>query len=132
MSYTLEKLPGEAVIVYTQGPATHETQGIAETLDDIARLLDEQTDPVFLVWNVGGMSIDLDDLIQSASRAGRGSNAVLHHPRVRENVYVVSNRMVRLAIKGLESATFGRAKVVLFDTLEEALSYCRQQPKSPV
>jgi hypothetical protein len=130
MSYTLEKLPNEAIIVYTQGPATHETQGIVETLDDIAHFLNAQSDAVFLIWNVGGMSIDMDDLIQSASKAGRGSNAVLHHSRVRENVYVVSNRMVRLAIKGLESATFGRAKVIQFDTLDEALSYCREQLKS--
>lgn len=130
MSYTIEKLPGEAIIVYTQGAATPEEQGIVETLEDIARCLDQQTERVFLVWNVGGMSIELDDLVQSASKAGRGSNAVLHHPKVRENVYVVSNRMVRLAIKGLESATFGRAKVVLFDTLDEALSYCRDQLKN--
>lgn len=127
MSYTIERLSDEPIVVYTQGPATRDTQGIAETLDDIARALDEQTDKVFLIWNVGSMTIELDDLIQSASKAGRGSNAVLHHTNVQENVYVVSNRMVKMAIKGLESATFGRAKVVMFDTLDEALGYCRAQ-----
>lgn len=128
MAYTIDKLPDEPVLVFNQDPVFDPNQSVPQTVADVAAALDAQPGPVFMIYNIGAMSIELDDLIQAASRAGRGaqgSSAVLHHPNVRENVYVVSHPVVRMAVKGLESATFGRARVILFATLDEALAYCR-------
>jgi hypothetical protein len=44
-----------------------------------------------------------------------------------ESINISSNTLVRMATKGLESATFGKVKVLVFATLDEALKYCRGQ-----
>jgi hypothetical protein len=131
MTYTLSKLPDEPIIIYDQDVNRDDSQSIADSLDAIAKLLDEQTEKCFLIYQIPNIRIELDELMQAASKAGRSSNGVLHHPNLRENVYVVDNALVKMAIKGLESATFGRAKVILFGSLEEALSYCRDKSGAP-
>lgn len=125
MAYTLEKVPGLPVILYIQGAEPDSQQSIGGTLESIARLLDEQTEKTFVVWSIQGVKINVDELVEAASKGGRGSDAVLHHPNLRENIYVVSGSLLRMAVKGLESATFGHVQLKVVDSVEEALSYCR-------
>jgi len=126
MSFTIQKAPDLPVVILSV-----ETRHILEELEGfdapLTELLDAQTQPVFLVADLTGMAISLDDLTVGASAIGRTPAARLHHPSVRENLIVTRDGMMKLAVAGLRTATFGSAAVRVFDTVEQALDYCRER-----
>ena len=126
MSYTIQKISDASAVLLTV-----ETRHILEELETfdqpLTDLLDSQTERVFLIADLTGMAITLDDLTVGASVIGRSPAARLHHPHVRENLLVTRDGLIKLAAAGLRTATFGGAKVRVFETAEQALDYCREQ-----
>ena len=125
MSYTFVRQPDSPIIVFTEHPNGGDPmQDVPAAIAEAARLLDQQPSPVFLVFDLREVSIGLHDIMSAASMGARGQNAVLHHPMIRENVYVTTDPKMKMAIQGLATATFGFVRLSRFDTLEEALEYC--------
>jgi hypothetical protein len=132
MPTLVEKLSGEPiVVVHAQKSDANVRQEMADAVKVINEALDSQTEKVFLIVNMTGITMALDDIIQGAGMSARGQRAMLHHPNVRESMYVVTDRMMKMAVKGLNSATFGQVKAQVFDTVEDAVSYCRGQIGEP-
>lgn len=126
MLYTIEKLPEEPIIILVH-EGQQDPQEIDEAADEIVPLLDAQPEPVFLVLDIRGLAIRLEDMPAAAAKATRGSGAPLHHPNIRENLIVSSSGLVRLGAQGLRSATFGNVNVRVFETPEQAIDYCREK-----
>jgi hypothetical protein len=126
MSFSIEKVPGEPIVILTV-VTKHVMTEMEDFDDDVTALLDAQTEPVFMVLDVTGMAISLDDLTVGASTVSRRPGERLHHPNVRENLVVTHDGMMKLAVMGFRTATFGNAKIRSFDTPEQALDYCREQ-----
>jgi len=114
-------------VVLTQQPDSEIGEEFPQAMQQLAELLNIQPDPVYLVLNLSGINMSMDDLLKTSSSAARGPDAVLHHPQVIETYYVVTNAMLKLGVTGLTSETFGSAKVRAFDTYEEALAYCHER-----
>jgi len=124
MDYQIEQLPGEPIIVCTVREAASNAQESAAEIEKLFDLMDRQSQPVVLVFNMLRASLSLDDLIQGANVAAR-QKALYSHPMLRENVIVTQSRLIDLALKGLNSATFGHIKVKVLKTLDDALAYAR-------
>jgi hypothetical protein len=126
MSYTIEKIPGAPIVVLTL-----ETRHILAEMDvfddELTALLDSQPEPVFMIHNMINAVISLEDLTIGASATARGPGERLHHPNVRDNLLVTHDGMMKLAVSGLRTATFGNVKIRAFDTREQAIAYCHEQ-----
>jgi hypothetical protein len=57
----------------------------------------------------------------------RETGALLTHPLMKEFLVVTNVKLVELAAKGLSSDIFGNVAVQVFETLEDALAYAREQ-----
>jgi hypothetical protein len=126
VSYTIRKAPDAPAVILTV-----ETRHILEDMrgfdQPLTDLLDAQAERVFLIADLTGLAISLEDLTVGATVIGRSPAARLHHPNVRENLLVTHDGLIKLAAAGLRSATFGSARVRVFETVEQALDYCREQ-----
>jgi hypothetical protein len=127
MGFTVEKLPGEPIVIYTQISGGNASDEMKLSIAENVRVLDAQTEPVYLINDMRAHKLNLDQILQGASMVARGDNALLHHPMIRENIFVVTDPMMKTAITGLSSATFGQVKMIRFDTVEDALAYCREK-----
>lgn len=126
MSFTIEKIPGEPIVILTVESKQVLTE-LAVFDEQLTAVLDAQNEQVFLIPDMSNISLSLDDLTVGANTIARGPGQRLHHPNVRENVMVTRDAMLKLAVIGLRTATFGSAHITVFDTREQALAYCRER-----
>ncbi len=121
MPFTLQKLPDEPIILYTLVNYNYEEDGLIST--QIAQqLLDEQTGPVFLIADMREAHPGFDDMIKAVNISARQFN-LFRHPNVCETLIVTRESLIALAAKGLDSAVFGKVKLRVFGTLDEAIAY---------
>ena len=126
MSYSVEKLPDEPIVVTTlHADYSNDQDGEASMIETVA-LLDAQSEAVYYIFDVSRYSPSFDDVIAAVNWGGPGKSPTLRHPNVREPLIVTHSSMVKLAAQGLKSATWGHLIVQVFGTVEEALAYARQ------
>lgn len=127
MKSPVEKLPGEPIIlcVVTKDPAMMET--LSADLAELVGQLDAQPEPVYMIYDLRGVSLGLDDILNTTNATARKPGAMLHHPNIRQNVLVATDALYHLVAQGLSSVTFGQVKMPVYKTLEQALDYCREQ-----
>lgn len=125
MPITIEQIPDAPILVVRGDQADRDV--LEETLEvnsQISALLDTLSQPVFLVVDLREISMSLEDVLQVAIVSARGQDSLLHHPNIRENIFVMRSGLLRMAAKGLNNLMFGLLTPGIFDTLEEALGYC--------
>lgn len=127
MPHTIVKLPDEPIIMVHSTEGKDRVGDMIRAINDIRDCLDQQDETVFLIVDTRDVSMSVDEVMQGAILAARGQNAMLSHRKIRERIFLLSDPMVRAAVRGLESATFGLLKARSFTTVEEALDYCRSQ-----
>ncbi len=121
----IEKVPDAPIIIVHSEQSDDNLAEMQSSVAEITQALDTQTEKVFLITDMSRVTMDLNDIIQAASMSARGQKSLLHHPNIRESVFVLTDRFISLAVKGLNSATFGKVNARLFPTLDEAVAYCR-------
>jgi hypothetical protein len=125
MGFNYEKLPDDGIIIVTYHEDYDVRLHAAASIEEGTKLLDAAQTPTFLVIDATAVSIDLDDLISSASLATRQTR-FFTHPIIREILLVTRSKLISLAAKGLDSVAFGHVKIRVFDTRDNALAYVRQ------
>ena len=124
MSYSIEKLPGEPVILTIMGE-DFSMEEHEEFLGELIALFDSQPEPVYLIADVENYTFSLQDLLIAVNKAARGGAAILHHPNLAGTLTVSTSKLMRLSAKGVKSDTFGNVHAEIFNTVEEALTYVR-------
>lgn len=126
MPIRLERLPDVPILVVhstqTDGDIATDTE---ETVRILAAALDAEAELVYLIIDLSTIRMDLADIMHSANVSARERSSVLRHPHIRQTGYVLTDGLIKMAVKGLESATFGRIKSPIFDTLDEAIAHYR-------
>jgi len=125
MPFSVDKFPSLPAIIFVQSGSQVASEA-QSALGQLIPLIDEQTEPVFLIMDVRQLSIGLEELPATAALAALRPDALLHHPKLRETLIVSKEGLVRLAAQGLKSAIFGSVKVKVFETTEGAVDYCRE------
>lgn len=129
MAYTIDKLSDCPVILMTLLPGANEIE-VAPALHKTLDLLSEQPGPVFLIYDLTVFSVNLDGMLRAAEIAPRGGRDVLHHPNVRENIFVVPDTLLWLAIRHLAANLAGESRIRRFAMVDDALTYCRAEAAS--
>lgn len=123
-TFTIEKLQDEPIIVWSTLDEWDWERDMPEASHQVARTLDAQTAPVFWVSDIRNASMSLDEAIFTANFLAKDTK-FHEHVNIREILIVTPNMFVKLAAKGLKSASFGNMPVRVFDTFEEAVAYAR-------
>ncbi len=127
MASHIEIVPDAPIIIETRVPSS-DLSDAEEGIQQMAKLLDEQPAPVYLIIDVKGLRITMDDLLTTASQVSRGPGAFLHHPKIIEVLVIVSgDNFLKYGAVGMRSDTFGNVRIRTFDTVDQALEYCHQQ-----
>jgi len=127
MAYQLEQLPDEPIVICTISQNYDMATDAPLFAQEIEVLASSRSEPFYLVIIEAGYTPGFDDVIVGANVATRGEHPVFRNPGLREVLYVTSNKVTQLALKGLNSPIFGNTRVKVFGTQEEALAYARSQ-----
>jgi hypothetical protein len=128
MSYTLSSLDGGCILLFTIHAdfeiATELVKASREALD----LFEQCPGPVVFITDTCALHINnLNDILQGGSAVRSPESMRLSkHPKLRKSISVIDNRVITLAAKGLNSATFGYVETTIFETTEDALDYARK------
>lgn len=127
MNYKIEVLPNEPIMLYTMLEQFSMAQDGPQAQDEAREILEQSSQPMFMILDVTGRSVTLDDVVHGASQSARGKQPILQHPKVRKVILVATSSIVKIATKGLNTATFGNVDISVFGTVDEALTYVRSQ-----
>jgi hypothetical protein len=124
MAYKLTVLPNEpAVVLALYGPAQGDK--IQATRDESIALLDAQDRPVYFIVDFTESQITFDHIMKGAALAGWGETSFLHHPNVREALFVTSSDVLENVAEGMRGEMYGNLSIMTFRTLEDAQAYIR-------
>ncbi len=122
---TFNKLPDEPIVIVTLSGSSAELSDTERDPTQLHSLLSIVSEPVFLILDMSGAQLSLNELMRGASGAFRGDTPTFRHPNIRELIQVSNDPTLEIAAKGLDSEVFGNIKIQLFQTLGEALAYAR-------
>jgi hypothetical protein len=123
MKYAIQQLDDVPAIMVTCYANFNPNTDLETVNRDTVKVLEDQPNPVFFVVNTLEANIDFDGMVLTASSTSREAGGVFHHPKVREVVFVTTNRMTEMGVKGMDSQAFGFTKIRIFSSIEEALDY---------
>ena len=123
MAYSIQQQPGSLILSFMDEQDGSVMVDLVRSLDKAITILDELSQPVYLVIDFRRISMNVDDLLKVSSTLARGPNPVAHHANVVATLFVSTDPSVRLATSGLASPAFGAVKLAQFATLEDALAY---------
>jgi hypothetical protein len=125
MNYSVEVLPGEPIILMCLYAEARVSEDMSRSSVEVKALLDQAAEPVFLIMDMSKMTISLNDIILGSNMGTRSEQPLNRHPQLREMLFVSPSALVKLAVKGLNTVTFGNLEFKVFDTVDDALTYVR-------
>jgi hypothetical protein len=126
MPYHFELATDRPVLLDTMEPP-FSGDLMADMAVETTAWLDRLDHPVYFIIDMGPLELALYDVMQGASAAARGANPPLHHPNIIETILITDKPLLKLVMKGLDSATFGFLNVKAYPTLDEAFAYVDAQ-----
>jgi hypothetical protein len=127
--YTIEKLPDEPIIIQTIRSDSSATE-VPDSMSTMRELLESADTALFVIYDVSHASFGVQDILSGSNEASRSERPLLKHPNIRETLVVSTSDLVKMAARGMNSPIFGNIALKVFDTLEEALTYCRHQQQT--
>jgi len=124
MSYSIEKLLNEAIIIAHANALYADGEDVSSFTRELSSTLDQQKTPVYLVVDITGLDLTLDQLIEATAFATRDTQ-IFKHPKVIETLSVSDSPYLNLASQGLNNPAFGNVEVRIFAQIELALAYAR-------
>lgn len=127
MSYTLTALDDGHILLFEMHADFDVVNDLIAASREALEIVEHGPDRVVMITDTREMKITgVNDLLQGAN-AARSPEAVAlsKHPKLFKSVSVIDNKMVTLAAKGLNSATFGYIDTTIFEDREKALAYAR-------
>ncbi|MBN2304760.1 MAG: hypothetical protein JXQ72_09805 [Anaerolineae bacterium] len=126
-TYTVQKLPDESIVIITTHEGYDPSQHVTEAAKAVNRVLDKVSGPVVFIQDLTSVKTDMDDIMVAADTTGRGDAAPFHHANIGEIITVTQDPILRRVFEGMQTDTYGNIKMVILDTLDEALAYARQR-----
>lgn len=129
MNYKIEIIQDEPIVIVTLYKHFSFAVDDSVATGEVWEILDQNNQPMFMIMDVTALSLSLDDLVKSANNDTHGERAIYHHPNLLELLVVTRSAMVKLAVKGITTVTFGNVNARAFETVDEALAYTRAEKR---
>jgi len=127
MTFTVERVPGvPAVIMSYEDDFSFTEEGDA-LMQELYAVLDATPEPLYMinVEMMGHMS-SFNEVLSATSKVTRGDQPLLQHPNLRKPIWVTNSKLALAVVRGLNTVTFGNVDILVFNTLEEALGWVRE------
>jgi hypothetical protein len=127
MTNTIERLPGEPIILATLPISTHPNVELDRALQELCARLTASTENLWIIVNLNEFQPNFGEL------AGLLLNdpALLRHRSLEGLVVITSHDLVRLAVKALGQRHAGLYVYAAY-SLEDALDWVRSRNAAPV
>jgi len=126
-SYSVEKLSDPPIILSILFENYSVSRDMAASDEASRAILDASDELLFTVTDITHVKFTFEDILFAATQGARGSKPLWHHPKIREMILISPSTMIKYAAKGMNSPVFGNLAIRVFDTVDEALAYCRAQ-----
>ena len=127
MYFNVEKLPDAPIVIGSWFEGFKFVEHGAQYAEEANAVLDKQTAPVYYFIDMSQLqTISIEGIIEVANTGAKVLTSSHRHPMNRETILISKKNIVKLAVKGVDSAAFGHMKIKIFDTLEEALEYVKK------
>src|SRR5262245_54626116 len=100
--YTIQLLDGEPIVLWTFTSEYSPKEHMASANADGAVILENATEPLFVIADMRDFKITIDEMIFGANYGARSSASTWRHANIRETVVISSNPILQAAIKGLD------------------------------
>jgi hypothetical protein len=127
MSFRVERLAGEPILLVTVPEDFDVKNDLPAAIKQIREILDGSEEPVYHTHDVHPFQMSFDDMMAAMRLLTQGEMAILRHPNIREVLVAADDTMIRAAAKALALVPYGGLPVRVFETLDEALAYAREQ-----
>ena len=128
MPYTVEQLPGEAIIrVVFTNPVDfqHDIDDLLAQLLDIAK--DIPGSRAYVIYDVRGFKIGFSELVMALAAALRPSKSDLAWDTRIRGAVVGATGLLKLGFESAKQAQYGGINFEPFNTFEEAVAFAREQ-----
>ncbi|MGF1506972.1 MAG: hypothetical protein ACFB51_17835 [Anaerolineae bacterium] len=126
MSHTIYQMDELPVLVFEGHEDYDTTTEMESVMGRIMGTLEGLSSPVYHIVDLSRVPpFDFDDTLNGANAAALGPNPILHHPMIKKVIYVTDDEFMKIALKGMDSEMFGHVKVMMVDTLDDALAFIR-------
>ena len=125
--FDVKKHPDLPVIIGTWYEGFKFVRNGADFGEAANALLDEQTEPVFYIIDLSQLkTISIEGVTETANSGAKNQRSSYRHPMRKEMLIISDQRVVKMAVTGAKTATFGNLKVKHYETLDEALDYVKE------
>lgn len=125
MSYQIEKLPNEPIVVIRFLANFNLKRDGEVALIRANDLLSVQETPVVLVADMQMPPPSIEELISAINLSARQLE-LFKHPNVCGNIFISRNRLIGLAALGAKMPWLGGLNIKVVKTMDDALSHIRQ------
>lgn len=127
MSYSVTTSDDGHILVLTLDPGFDVSNEMVPAFNACFDVLEAGPENVVFISDARHMEFsNLNDLIEGGSKArSQEVTRVNRHPKVRQIFTITNSRVIQLAAKGLNSASFGFIELTVFTSLEDALNQAR-------
>jgi hypothetical protein len=127
MAYTIEKLPDEPIIILTVRdplgtPAEHR-----KSHEEMVAVINTIEGNVYRITDMRELNINFADMLHRIAEEAKARSAGAMSDERIKGIVVGSHDMVRLGTQALSQQQYGGLKIPLFERLEEALDYARDE-----
>lgn len=125
MAYTIKHFEDEPILMMTIHSEYRVSEHQANSDADARAILDTVDAPQYVITDLTALHFSLDDIIRGTNTATLTQDAVWKHPNIKKLIFVSPKRIIHLAAKGLNSASFGSLQAYIFNTVDEAIMWIR-------
>jgi hypothetical protein len=125
LNYTVERLAGEPIIIFTLGAGYDFDVETADAQQDLAAAMGEIDGEVYLITDYSAVHMEFEHLLTELQFETQGAPGTFTDPRVRRNLLVGEDEMVGLAAESLYQTQYGKVQAIQVENLEMAIQYAQ-------
>ena len=127
MSFKVELLPNEPIMVTSFYAAFDVRRDAAEVVRQMRAILDAAPEPIYMVDDTIQMKLSFSDLVGGLAMVTRGDTDVVHHPKVRRIVIITTSDVLKFGTTALKQKQYGASDIAVYSSMDDALSAIRME-----
>lgn len=125
MAYTVEKLGNEPIILVTLIGEVNQSDG-QQAFVEIAETIQSIDGHAYVIHDFRRYEVDFATIVRGLAMQTKGTPGSASDPHA-STIIVGTSEMAKLVSEALKQEQYGSLKVPAFDSMDDALSYIRQQ-----
>ncbi len=127
MNHTITVMDDLPVLLVQFERAFGSSEDIETYVNTLQEAYDALEKKVYNITDTRNLSLSFDKVMEFLRVSMRSNTSLTNHPMKLGNIVITSSGFYQAIITGLRSATFGNMNIQVFDSVDEALAWVREQ-----